>query len=414
MSIGITAFETKPVFESGTKPGSFVLAVLVLFLMSIPVHAIEFSAVKLLSGLNEPLRAEIEVFGLASPGSPLIVDIASPLDHRRYNIPHQFFNADIKTTWHHESDGRVIIRLRSTLPVTRKNLRFLMLVMPSETAMLKEVNILMPDTTKSTRKQIATNQFDFRKSSKAMYGRNIELPALSGDMPHQLFKKKIKPTSKLDQTLKLVKHNEQARTSDRARALAFTSVTDEITYNPHFSPDAIAAVMPGVKPVDKLVAEESAQPVLIAASSNQKKQNEQKTPTVTISHSDEQVTGSNDRMALLATADQTLPDHIVTKPGKPTRWISYTVTDQDSLERLAAGLAKRHGNYSQIWRKRIIQANPQFSMTTKFPPPGTNIKIPFMNRHATLSTMAIYVQTAQAYAILSNRGPPDDWSNHRL
>lgn len=413
MSIGITAFETKPVFESGTKPGSFVLAVLVLFLMSIPVHAIEFSAVKLLSGLNEPLRAEIEVFGLANPESPLIVDIASPLDHRRYNIPHQFFNADIKTTWHHESDGRVIIRLRSTLPVTRKNLRFLMLVMPSETAMLKEVNILMPEATKSTRKQIATNQFDFRKSSKAMYGRNIELPALSGDIPSRLFKKKIKPASKLDQTLKLVKHNEQARTSNRA--LAFTSVTDEITYDPHFSSDAIAAVMPDVKPAsNKPVAEESAQPVLIAASSSQKMQNEQKTPTVTISRSDEQVTESNDRMALLATADQTLPDHIVTGPGKPTRWISYTVTDQDSLERLAAGLAKRHGNYSQMWQKRIIQANPQFSMTTKFPPPGTNIKIPFMNRHATLSTMAIYIQTAQAYAILSNRGPPDDWSNHRL
>ena len=412
MSIGITAFETKPVFESGTKPARFVLAVLVLFLMSIPVHAIEFSAVKLLSGLNEPLRAEIEVFGLANHGSPLIVDIASPLDHRRYNIPHQFFNADIKTTWQHESDGRVIIRLRSTLPVTRKNLRFLMLVMPSETAMLKEVNILMPDATKSTRKQIATNQFDFRKSSKTMYGRNIELPALSGDIPSRLFKKKIKPASKLDQTLKLVKHNEQARTSNRA--LAFTSVTDEITYDPHFSSDAIAAVMPGVKPVDKRIAEESAQPVLIAASSSQKTQNEQKIPTTAISRSGKQVTGSNDRMAFLATADQTLPNHIVTEPGKPTRWISYTVTDQDSLERLASGLAKRHGNYSQMWRKQIIQANPQFSMTTKFPPPGTKIKIPFMNRHATLSTMAIYIQTAQAYAILSNRGPPDDGSNHRL
>jgi len=53
-------------------------------------------------------------------------------------------------------------------------------------------------------------------------------------------------------------------------------------------------------------------------------------------------------------------------------------------------------------------------MTTEFPPPGTAIKIPFMTRHVTLSTMDIYIHTGQAYAIHNSRGPPGDWDNRRL
>ncbi len=412
MNTGITALETKLVSGSGMRPWGFVLAVFVLFLISVPAHAIEFSAVKLLSGLNEPLRAEIEVSGLAVPESPFIVDVASPLDHQRYNIPHQFFNADIKTTWHRESDGRVIIRLSSTQPVTQENLRFLMLVMPTETAMLKEVDIWMPGAAGSSQQQVVASQFDFRKSSKAMYGRSVELPALSDDTLGLLFRKKIKTAGKLDQTLKLVRHNEQRRPG--SRALAFTSVTDEITYDPHFSPEAIAAVMPKVEPVNKPATTEPLRPVLAEVVSDRESQGEKRAQTLDIPLPDEPVIGADDRMAVLTTVDNTLSDHGVTGLTKPSSWIAYTVTGKDSLDRLAAGLAKRHGSYPHTWRERIIKANPQHSMATDFPPPGTEIKIPFMTRHVTLSTMDIYIHTGQAYAIHSSRSPPDEWDDSRL
>ena len=412
MNTARTALETKLVSESGTRPWGFVLAVFVLFLISVPAHAIEFSAVKLLSGLNEPLRAEIEVSGLADPDSPFIVDVASPLDHQRYNIPHQFFNADIRTTWHRESDGRVIIRLSSTQPVTQENLRFLMLVMPTEVAMLKEVDIWMPEAAGSNDQQVAASQFDFRKSSKAMYGRSVELPALSDDTLGLLFRKKIKTAGKLDQTLKLVRHNEQRRPG--SRALAFASVTDEISYDQHFSPEAIAAVMPKSEPVNKPTVTELAQPVLAAALSDGETQDEKKVQTVEIPLPDEHAIGADDRMAVLTAVDKAVSDHVVTGLTKPSSWISYTVTGKDSLDRLAAGLAKRHGSYLHTWRERLIKANPQLSLTTKFPPPGTEIKIPFMTRHVTLSTMDIYIHTGQAYAIHSSRGPPGDWDNRHL
>ncbi|WP_211824963.1 type IV pilus assembly protein FimV [Kistimonas asteriae] len=383
-----------------------------MFLISVPAHAIEFSAVKLLSGLNEPLRAEIEVSGLADPESPFIVDVASPLDHQRYNIPHQFFNADIRTTWHRESDGRVIIRLSSTQPVTQENLRFLMLVMPTEIAMLKEVDIWMPDAAGANHQQVAASQFDFRKSSKAMYGRSVELPALSDDTLGLLFRKKIKTVGKLDQTLKLVRHNEQRRPG--SRALAFASVTDEITYDPHFSPEAIAAVMPKAEPVNKPTTTEPAQPVLAAALSDEENQNENKSQTFEIPLPDEQVIKPDDRMAILTAVDKPVSGHALVGQKQPSSWITYKVIGTDSLDKLAAGLAKRHGSYPQAWRERIIKANPQLSMTTEFPPPGTAIKIPFMTRHVTLSTMDIYIHTGQAYAIHNSRGPPGDWDNRRL
>ena len=414
MNTARTALETKLVSESGTRPWGFVLAVFILLLISAPAHAIEFSAVKLLSGFNEPLRAEIEVFGLADPDSPFIVDVASPLDHQRYNIPHQFFNADIRTTWHREPDGRVIIRLSSTQPVTQENLRFLMLVMPTETAMLKEVDIWMPDAGKPDHLQMVASQFDFRKSSKAQYGKSVELPALSDDTLGLLFRKKIKTAGKLDQTLKLVRHNEQRRPGNRA--LAFASVTDQISYDPHFSAKAIAAVMPNVEPVHKATTQDQVQAELAAVTPDTENQEKHQEETLDIPIATGSGTEPDDRMAILTTVDKTTAGQTLAMGGQeaPSSWMTYTVTATDSLDQLAAGLARRHGSYPQTWRDRIIKANPQINMMQDFPSPGTDIRIPFMTRHVTLSTMDIYIHTGQAIAIHNSRAPPDEWDDSRL
>ncbi|GAA4648741.1 hypothetical protein GCM10023116_10140 [Kistimonas scapharcae] len=124
---------------SGLSVYAFFLAVCLLLAPSL--HAIEFSAIQLFSGFNEPLHAEIEVSGLVDPDAPVVVDVASPLEHQNYDVPLQYFNAVINTSWHQESDGRQIIRLTSTLPVSLENLDFLLMAMPADETVLMRIQI---------------------------------------------------------------------------------------------------------------------------------------------------------------------------------------------------------------------------------------------------------------------------------
>ena len=124
---------------SGLSVYSFFLAVCLLLAPS--VRAIEFSAIQLFSGFNEPLHAEIEVSGLVDPDAPVVVDVASPLDHQNYDVPLQYFNAAIDTSWHEEADGRRIIRLTSALPVSLENLDFLLMAIPADEAILMRIQI---------------------------------------------------------------------------------------------------------------------------------------------------------------------------------------------------------------------------------------------------------------------------------
>ncbi|OQX33696.1 MAG: hypothetical protein B0D91_13835 [Oceanospirillales bacterium LUC14_002_19_P2] len=229
---------------SGLSVYSFFLAVCLLLAPS--VRAIEFSAIQLFSGFNEPLHAEVEVSGLVDPDAPIVVDVASPLDHQNYDVPLQYFNAAIDTSWHEEADGRRIIRLTSTLPVSLENLDFLLMAIPADETILMRIQIPIKQ---SNNGEQASQPRLWVQNSKNKSADSLALTRFNEPLPQR---KKIladKRLNRLKRTSELARANRQADAN--TRVLAFNSVADEISYNPHFSQQAIAAVLHEDRATDK-------------------------------------------------------------------------------------------------------------------------------------------------------------------
>ncbi len=246
---------------SGLSVYSFFLAVCLLLAPS--AHAIEFSAIQLFSGFNEPLHAEIEVSGLVDPDAPVVVDVAPPLDHQNYDVPLQYFNAAIDTSWHQEADGRRIIRLTSSLPVSLENLDFLLMVIPADETLLMRIQI--PIKQNNNGEQTSQSQLRVQNSNNKN-ANNLPLTQFNDPLPKRK-KKKVrnkqktvadKRLNRLKRTSELARANRQADAN--ARVLAFNSVADEISYNPYFSKQAITAVLHEDRETDK--AEVSIKPAL--------------------------------------------------------------------------------------------------------------------------------------------------------
>ncbi len=237
---------------SGLSVYAFFLAVCLLLAPS--VRAIEFSAIQLFSGFNEPLHAEVEVSGLVDPDAPIVVDVASPLDHQNYDVPLQYFNAAIDTSWHEEADGRRIIRLTSTLPVSLENLDFLLMAIPADETILMRIQIPIKQ---SNNGEQASQPRLWVQNSKNKSADSLALTRFNEPLP-QRKKKKVrnkqkiladKRLNRLKRTSELARANRQADAN--TRVLAFNSVADEISYNPHFSQQAIAAVLHEDRATDK-------------------------------------------------------------------------------------------------------------------------------------------------------------------
>ncbi len=232
------------IYASRLSVYSFFLSICLL--IAPPLHAIEFSSIQLFSGFNEPLHAEIEVSGLVDPDAPIVVDVASPLEHQNYDVPLQYFNAAINTSLHHYADGRRIIRLTSALPVSLENLDFLLMTIPADETILMRVQI-----------PIKQNNISEQYSQPRLWVQNAdstntaELPLTRFNEPlpksnKQTFRSKQKivaekRSNRLKRTAELARANRQ--TDANARVLAFHSVVDEISYNPYFSKQAISAVL---------------------------------------------------------------------------------------------------------------------------------------------------------------------------
>ncbi|GAA4650539.1 hypothetical protein GCM10023116_28220 [Kistimonas scapharcae] len=240
------------VYISGLSVYSFFLSIFLFITPSL--HAIEFSAIQLFSGFNEPLHAEIEVSGLTDPDAPVVVDVASPLEHQNYDVPVQYFNAAINTSWHQAADGRRIIRLTSALPVSLENLDFLLMAIPTDETVLMRVQI--PITQSGSGKQHSQPRLRVQNAN----GTNTaERPLTRFNEPlaknkKQTFRNKqkivaAKRQNRLKRTAELARANRQVDAN--ARVLAFNSVVDEISYNPHFSKQAISAVLHEDRETDK-------------------------------------------------------------------------------------------------------------------------------------------------------------------
>ena len=263
------------ILDSGLSVYTFFLAVFLLLAPSI--HAIEFSAIQLFSGFNEPLHAEIEVSGLVDPDAPVIVDVASPLEHQNYDVPLQYFNAAINTSWKQRADGRRIIRLTSQLPVSFENLDFLLMAIPADETIFMRVQIPIKRneySEQATKPQLWVQNISNKATDNLLLTRFNE-PLPQREKKRIRNKQKIvaaKRLSRLKSTSELARANRQADTN--ARVLAFTSVADEIIYNPHFSKQAIAAVLDDEMDADKKAV--SAQPALAIRPKTENKQSREK------------------------------------------------------------------------------------------------------------------------------------------
>ena len=240
------------IYASGLSIYSFFLSICLLITPSL--HAIEFSSIQLFSGFNEPLHAEIEVSGFVDPDAPIVVDVASPLEHQNYDVPLQYFNAAISTSLHQDADGRRIIRLTSALPVSLENLDFLLMTIPADETILMRVQI--PIKQNNTGEQYSQPRLWVQNANNT---NATELPLTRFNEPlpkskKQTFRNKQKivaekRSNRLKRTAELATANHQ--TDANARVLAFNSVVDEISYNPHFSKQAISAVRYEDRETDK-------------------------------------------------------------------------------------------------------------------------------------------------------------------
>ncbi len=107
--------------------------------------AYEMGAIRVLSSLNEPLEARIDIAESEEMmKGPVIVDLASKIDFMRHRVDRKYYISDLQASIEKDLRGKSSIRVKSNEPMMDQNIDLLVMMLSAEGKSFGKYHFLLP------------------------------------------------------------------------------------------------------------------------------------------------------------------------------------------------------------------------------------------------------------------------------
>ncbi|MDP0561585.1 MAG: hypothetical protein QS721_04305 [Candidatus Endonucleobacter sp. (ex Gigantidas childressi)] len=129
------------------KVGLKILLLLISCGFSSLASAYEMGVINILSSIGEPLDANIIISGKdVNEAGPIIVNMASKIEFMRNRTSRSYYISDLKTSIKTNNNGNKIIKIKSSKPVSVKNINLLVMMLTTKGKSFGKYKFVLPDT----------------------------------------------------------------------------------------------------------------------------------------------------------------------------------------------------------------------------------------------------------------------------